>query len=146
EAVSVIDKKQCPPWPCPICRNGAIKLIPSSLSSKETNNSKSARHHEEWDPDWIEYIFTAWGECTSCKQSFAISGTGGIEFVMGEDGEIYETFFAPKMCNPMPDIFDIPEKCPPLVSKEIRAAFSLFWANRPACSGRLRVALEHLMD
>jgi hypothetical protein len=46
----------------------------------------------------------------------------------------------------MPDIFDIPAKCPKEVSEELRAGFSLFFSDRGATANRVRIALERLMD
>jgi len=112
---------------------------------------KSVRSHkaEGFDFDWIEFTFTAWAKCThpSCQQEFAISGTGGVapQYVSEDDWE-YEEYFNPKACHPMPDIFELPHKCPDEVASELRAAFALFWSNRAACAGRIRVALEHLVN
>ena len=64
-----------------------------------------------------------------------------------ENGAIgWADYFSPKACYPMPDIFDFPAKCPDDVKDELRAAFAIFWSNRPACAGRVRVALECLMN
>ena len=46
----------------------------------------------------------------------------------------------------MPDIFAFPPKCPEDIKSELRGAFSIFWSNGAACAGRLRVALECLMN
>jgi hypothetical protein len=46
----------------------------------------------------------------------------------------------------MPDIFEIPKKCPPEVKTELSAGFTLFWSDQAAAAGRIRVALERLMD
>ncbi|WP_285578159.1 DUF4145 domain-containing protein [Geothrix limicola] len=55
-------------------------------------------------------------------------------------------FFSPQICTPMPDMIVFPNKLPKEILSELRAAFSLFWLNRESCSGRIRVALECLMD
>lgn len=139
----------CPPWPCNVCGKGTLALVKGSLVSKETVQSARSHRHEDFDPDWIEYVFTAWAQCThpSCKQEFAIAGTGGVapQYV-SEDDWGYEDYFAPKICYPMPDIFKFPVKCPDDVKEELRAAFSIFWSNKAACAGRLRVSLECLMN
>ncbi|MGB9151341.1 MAG: DUF4145 domain-containing protein, partial [Burkholderiales bacterium] len=49
-------------------------------------------------------------------------------------------------CLPMPDMIDIPSKCPEEVKAERRESFALFWSNRAACAGRIRLALESLMN
>jgi hypothetical protein len=46
----------------------------------------------------------------------------------------------------MPDIFELPKKCPDNVAKELRAAFKLIWPDPSAAANRVRVALENLMD
>jgi hypothetical protein len=46
----------------------------------------------------------------------------------------------------MPDIFELPEKCPKEVKAELRASFRLFWSDQAASAGRVRVSLERLMD
>jgi hypothetical protein len=46
----------------------------------------------------------------------------------------------------VPHIIGIPRKCPKEVALELEAAFGLFWAAPTACAGRIRVALELLMD
>jgi Domain of unknown function (DUF4145) len=137
----------CPPWPCNVCGKGNLTLVKDSLIFKETIHSARSHNHEGFDFDWIEYIFTAWAQCPSCKQEFAIAGTGGVapQYVSENDWE-YEAYFIPKICNPMPNIFKLPAKCPDDIKNELYAAFAIFWSNRAACAGRLRVALECLMN
>lgn len=139
----------CPPWPCSVCDKGTLTLIKNSLISKETVESVRSHGHEDFDFDWIAYVFTAWAQCThpSCKQEFAIAGIGGVApQYLSEEEWGYDDYFTPRFCNPMPDIFKFPSKCPEDVKNELSAAFSLFWSNRAACAGRLRVSLEYLMN
>jgi hypothetical protein len=143
-----LTKNWCPAWPCPICRKESIKLVPKSLIYKETVNSKRAYNHEAWDPEWIEYTFTAWAECKhqSCKQQFAIAGVGGVSPEQTEDGFEWEDYFAPRICQPMPDMLDFPTKCPDDIKEELRASFGVFWSHQAACAGRIRVSVECLMN
>ena len=144
-----LNKTWCPAWPCPVCRKGTLLLVPKSLTYRETVESKRARSDEAWDPDWITYAFTAWAECSHppCKQQLAIAGTGGVAPEYDVDGDYgWEEYFSPMMCYPMPDMFDFPAKCPDDVREELRAAFAIFWSHQPACAGRIRVALECLMN
>jgi hypothetical protein len=144
----LLTKTACPAWPCPVCHKGTVALVPKSLIHKETIESKRAHSHEAWEPEWISYTFTAWGQCGhgSCKQEFAIAGTGGIEPEFGPEEIDWADYFSPKICRPMPDIFDFPAKCPVEVTQELRAAFELLWSHHAACAGRIRVALECLMN
>jgi hypothetical protein len=119
--------------------------------SEETVASKRAQRTEEWGPELIDLVFTAWAECKhpTCKQRFALSGIGGLDQAFVDDGEggkfEWEKYYVPTTCNPMPHIIEIPAQCPKDVREEIQASFSLFWANPPASAGRMRVALECLM-
>lgn len=146
--VQTLTKTWCPAWPCPVCRKGTLALVPRSLIHKETVGSKNAQDHEAWDPEWIRYTFTAWAACRhpSCKQQFAIAGTGGVGPELTEEGYEYDDYFSPMTCLPMPDMLAFPAKCPDEVEEELRAAFALFWSQPGACTGRIRVALECLMD
>jgi hypothetical protein len=58
----------------------------------------------------------------------------------------FSDYFSAKSCHPMPEIFEVPHKCPDDVTEELRAAFALFWSQHAACAGRIRVALERLMN
>jgi hypothetical protein len=112
--------------------------------------SQRSHRDEGFDPDWITYAFTAWARCSvaACKQEFAISGRGGVtQEVTSEDGDWdWVEFFEPRHCYPMPHIIAIPKQCPGNVALELESAFSLFWSSPAACAGRIRVALELLMD
>lgn len=138
-----------PEWLCPVCHKGHTQLVPKSLRFEENVESRRQHDDEGWDPDWIEYTFTAWGQCSyaRCKQLFSIAGTGGVGQYSTEDGdeETY-SYFSPKYCNPMPDLIAMPPKCPETVRNALRTAFALYWNNHEACSNRIRVALELLMD
>ena len=138
-----------PPWPCSWCRKGTFALVPGSLIHKETAWSKGARHEDDWEVEWIRYAFTAWVKCnnTSCGDEAAVAGVGRAELHdYGEDGAHLSLKFSPRFCDPMPDIFEPPEKCPDDVAHELRAAFALFWSDPSATANRVRVALEDLMD
>lgn len=144
-----LNKQYCPPWPCPICRTGSLRLVQGSLVYEETIESVRSHSDEAFEPEWIEYSFTAWAQCTHarCEQKFALAGTGGVEPEYQEDGDWdWEDFFSPLFCYPMPHIIEIPSKCPGDISAELLAAFCLFWSTPAACAGRIRVALELIMN
>lgn len=145
-----MSKVHCQPWQCPCCRKGTVSLAPKSLIYEETVQSLRGHKDPDFDPDWIVYSFTAWGKCShvSCQQKFAIAGEGGVspEYTSNEGDWEYEDYFVPKYCFPMPHIIELPQKCPDDIKNELAEAFSLFWSNRPACAGRIRVSLESLMN
>lgn len=140
--------QHCPAWPCPACKKGTAALVPNTLQSEETVDSKREHSNDDWEPEWIAYTFVAWAECThpSCNQRFALAGIGGVEPVPDDEyGMTLEDYFVPKYCTPMPHLFEIPKKCPNDVRNELLASFDLFFHDSAASANRLRVALELLM-
>jgi hypothetical protein len=145
-----IKTNSSPPWPCNSCARGTFALVTGSLIHKETVWSKRARKSDDWDPDWITYSFTAWVKCNNpaCNEEAAVAGSGGVNYNCDEEGQAVERFdyFSPLFCTPMPDIFELPKKCPEEITSELRAAFALFWSDPSASANRVRVALEALMN
>jgi Domain of unknown function (DUF4145) len=148
-----LTERSAPAWPCPHCHKSTLAFVPQSLSKKETIESKRVRGDETWEPSCINYAFTAWLKCKSsdCGQEVAVIGQGSPETypTWDEDGtpiEDWRNEFRPLFCWPMPDIIELPSTCPKEVNVELRAAFRLFWTDQAASAGRVRVALERLMD
>lgn len=143
-----LTKSWCPPWPCPSCKKGSVGIVYKSLAYQHTSASHRAHSIEDWSPDSNEYRFTAWVRCKNphCSEQFSITGTGYDEPTNTEDGYDWIPCFFPKTCIPMPHLFELPEKCPVDVSLILIEAFSLFWAHPQACAGRIRVALECLLN
>ena len=146
-----LTKSHCPPWPCPNCNKGTFNLSPDSFVFKETARSANQHGHEAWDPDWITYNFSCWVKCgnTTCGNDAVLTGTGGVWPIWDpEDGgsESWEDRFSPLFCSQMPDMIVLPEKCPKEVIESLRASFALFWSDQAGAAGRLRVAIERLLD
>ena len=123
-------------------------MVSGSLQERENFRSKSFRSDDDWDPEWIEYVFSASAKCsnTKCKQDYVISGTGGVGPSFDDEyGQTLEDYFAPKACFPMPQIIQIPTKCPSDVTTDLIEAFALFWAHRGSSANAIRSALEKLM-
>lgn len=144
-----ITKYMCPKWSCRYCSSGIVILEQKSLKFIETEESKQLQRTEEGGPFDIDFSFTAWGKCSnsSCNQQYAIAGCGGLEdHQTGPEEWEWEEYFIPKTCYPMPDIFKIPNKCPPEITTSIRSAFSLFLQDINSCAGKIRIAIELLLN
>lgn len=139
--------KSAPAWPCPICNKGVYTLIPTTLVRKETIPSKR-RKGPNSPAEEIEYTFTTWIQCSHCGQEAVVSGVGGVEDDFDFDNKrmVWTRYYLPRFCSPMPDIFDIPKRCPETIKNELRAGFALFWLDEGAAANRLRTSLERLMD
>lgn len=146
-----LTEKFCPPWPCKVCSHGNLSLMEGSLRHTETVESGRVHGEDAFDYEWVQYVFTAWAQCSnpSCKQQYAITGTGGLspEYTSDRQDEWdYVDYFAPMACYPTLDIFTFPDNCPGDLQDEMRTAFSMFWSNRGGCANRMRLALERIMD
>jgi len=144
-----LSKSACPPWPCPACGRGHVALVADSLEAVETAKSVAARADRDWEPYWVEYAFVAWGKCTDprCGETFAMAGDGGAnESFDPDEGPAYPDYFTPRVCVPMPPLIDVSSSAPAPLSAALEEAFSVFWISPAACAGRLRVAVERLMD
>jgi hypothetical protein len=139
-----------PPWPCPACTRGILALVPKSLVYRETAESRHSHGQEDWDPEQVTHIFTAWLKCNhpTCGQEVVVSGIGGVEtqYDPEENDMSWSEYFVPKFCCPMPDMIELPARCPNEVKTELRAGFTLFFSDQAASASRVRVALERLMD
>jgi Domain of unknown function (DUF4145) len=143
-----ISRGYCPPYPCPACIGGTVRLVPKSLKEEETARSKQAHNDDDWDPEYIDYIFSASALCsnTKCNQGFKIIGKGGLEPTPDEEhGWALEDYFKPTSCIPMPNIIELPKKCPDDVRYDLNESFILFWNHRSSCANAIRYALEKLM-
>lgn len=150
---STLSDSLSPAWPCPACNKGTLVLVPKSLTFNETVASKRGHSEDSWSPEDVTYAFTAWLKCShpSCSQEVAVCGIGGVEQWQTTDPEgevqiVYDEYFVPRLLWPMPDIFDIPAKCPDEVKHHLRAGFRLFFSDQSAAANRIRVALESLLD
>jgi hypothetical protein len=144
-----IQESYCPPYPCAACSGGILKLVAKSFKSRETARSKAWRSHSDWDPDWLDYVFSAEAECGNpkCSQTYFLIGTGGVEpYFDDEEGQSWGDAYYPKACVPMPPIIEIPNKCPQDVKLDLIKSFEDFWRNPNASANAIRTALDRLMD
>jgi hypothetical protein len=146
---SSISQHWCPSWACPSCETGRLILRHNSVTFQETVDSRREHGEDYWGPEYIELIFTAWADCNNaqCKETIAMSGTGGVEQFFNESNEEYDwqETFTPKNIRPAPKIIDLPSSCPKPISNLFDAAFSLYWTDAEASAGKIRSALEELL-
>lgn len=131
---------------CVCCSRGVIILDKQSIRHVETSASQ-----RQIDPDGFddEFSFTAWAKCSNpdCNQEYALSGVAGLyEKQISDDDFEWDALYEPKSCFPMPDIFELPRHCPTEIAKVIRSTFPLFLIDTNSCAGRIRTAIELLLD
>ena len=132
---------------CSCCGDGVLKFKSGTFFSTETVESRNAQSHDEWEPDWISYVFSGGLICQSCGSPFYVSGTGTVEEQWDDvEGQIHYDVFYPLFFVPTIHLFNIPINTPAQVKKIIESAFSLAWADYSASGNKLRVALEIIID
>lgn len=137
-----------PEWNCPHCSSGMLHLDGNSLTYEETAESAASRRGPDWEPDWLDFHFTARFECNRCPGKTIAVGSGHDEcFLEGyPDGDaVWMTVFMPEFFYPALPIFKIPAGCPDAIKNTLRSAFKVAWADFPAAGNRLRVAIENLV-
>ncbi len=136
-------------WRCPICSKGHFAPIKNSLTVWETSTSVKDQAHDDWQPDWYRGTFFAQLQCSNpdCNEQAVVSGIAKGDYDVRENGEVGpDVFYEPKFILPAPPLFEIPYRCPAKVKDRIAEAFSLYWSDSSACVGRVRAAIELLMD
>ncbi|MFA4918821.1 MAG: DUF4145 domain-containing protein [Thermodesulfovibrionales bacterium] len=141
-----------PRWICPTCGKGTLSIRNDSFNAVETFDSEKAHGHQDWDPQWIEYVYSCLLVCSNvaCKDIVANSGEGFVEVDFdydsnGEPVQNYFDFFRPKYFHPHLKLFSLPAGTPKDVVKEINQSFELFFCNPPSASNHIRIALEDLL-
>lgn len=138
-----------PTWPCPMCGS-------HSLSCSEEQFQKQDKHpidtgHPEFDPGWIEYVFSMNLKCAvpSCGCRTVCVGTGSVSQEYLDDGsgrwDWFDTFEV-KFFEPSLRLFVPPTDTPNWVSKALETSFSTFFSSPSTSLSTLRSALEVLLD
>lgn len=141
-----------PAWLCPTCRAGHLTLDKKHFLKKETARSQKWHVHPDFEPDWVEHVFSCTFICNNlnCKEPITCSGTGSaaeIEYFDDELGWIrgVADTFTPKYFDPPLLQIDIPDKCPLTVVIHLKKSFALFFADPGASLNCARAAVESLL-
>jgi len=137
-----------PTWPCPVC--GVRSLSCSDDQFDKQYKTPIDASHPEFDPSWIEYVFTMQLKCSnaSCNSRVVCVGTGDVSQEYLEDGSgDWDWFdnFQVKYFQPALQIFVPPVDTPHWVKEALDVSFSNFFASPSASLSALRSALEVLL-
>jgi len=137
-----------PVWPCPKC--GAQALSCEEDQFKKQYKEPIDTSQLEFDPDWIEYIFSIHLKCSnsSCGCRVVCVGTGDVsqEYLNDGSGD-WDWFdnFQVKYFEPSLKIFIPPKDTPEWVKKALVTSFSTFFSSPGLSLSALRSALEVLL-
>ncbi|MFK4537290.1 hypothetical protein ABIF96_003081 [Bradyrhizobium ottawaense] len=142
-------RDQVPPFRCPTCNQGTLVEVKDSRKLVQSQLSRRARSHEDWDPSWVEERFTLLLECSvaACGELVVVSGDTVVdEEEDDERGRVWASQLRPRSMFPAPYIIELPKEIPDTVRSELEQAFALFWVDLNACANRLRTSLERGLD
>lgn len=144
-------RSEIPAFPCPRCHKTTLVLDKKTLTVEETEKSKAARKHNDWEPEWVEERFICLFRCSSakCGEIVAVSGKVSVEPNFDDDDEVgwnYEQMLAPRSMYPAPPIIALPTGIPRDVKRELELAFQFYWGDYGACATKIRTSVERLMD
>ena len=145
-------KNKFPPWTCLKCSVGLLELQKNTLNVEDTGDSRLARGHDAWEPDWIDYRFVALLKCNNkeCRDCITLSGTGKVREAIienyGYPEQEYLDVFYPKYFSPPPQIFPIPANTPEDIKEEIVQSFSIFLSDPNAAGNRVRTCIELILN
>jgi hypothetical protein len=144
-------KDSQPKWRCPVCDSGLLRLKKDSLFFEETSSSKASHSHEDWDPGWIHYTFSAFLTCDNCKEPIGVSGWGDIfegyrYLPNGDVDEMTDDQFYPEYFSKAPKLIEIPVDCDTEIEMEIEKSFQLYFVDPNSCGNKIRSVLESILD
>ncbi|EOA05240.1 hypothetical protein HFRIS_008861 [Herbaspirillum frisingense GSF30] len=94
-------------------------------------------------------VFACVFECSTCKEPYSCTGTGGVEEIQYEgcDGyqQYHEEYYSPKYFEPSLVLIDLPSNCPDAVLAKLHDSFSLFFADAGAALNCARASIEALL-
>ncbi len=138
-----------PPWPCPTCTRGNLRIIEGSLRTLEPQYSKILHNSDEWSPldDTVRFDCMFQCDVQWCGEVVTMYGNVELEPDYDLDGSSnYQRVFYPKGVYPAPPLAAIPKATPEEVSKQLRVASQLYWVDLGSCATRLRISVERILD
>jgi hypothetical protein len=140
-------------WPCPNCFNSSLTLVKGKIFSEESAASaKFRQENDDWEIEWIEYVFSGQISCKSFKETMFFTGIGNPEHFHNYDNytnehtEEYINIFTPTYFQPFIKLFKIPLNCPKELREEIENSFKLFWCDLQSCANKIRISLEIFLN
>lgn len=140
----------CPPWPCPSCRNGTLRLAPKTFHQEETAASRRASVQDDFGPYDVRLVFVAMLGCATCKESVACSGVGEltreeVEDPLGNVSIEYPPIFWPVYFSPPMLLLDVSSKVPAAVRESLKNSFASFFSDFGAAANHVRQCAEEIL-
>jgi hypothetical protein len=108
------------------------------------------RHdHENYDPDWVNGSFVLACTCSNskCSQSVIFQGNWKVVYNNGdpEHGD-YGNLLMVRTIDPHFHLLRVPDSSPEPAKAAIASAAKIIWLDPSSAAGRLRTAVERVLD
>lgn len=134
-----------PSLPCPSC-GALLNFDESSLDRRRSTHNSGVDDSAGIDEALSRFI--AWYVCghAKCNEFVSVTGDCTYENAYDEDGETVTEFeLYPRSLFPGPPVIEISPEVSPEICAALSASFQLFWSDKNACAGKLRIVLELLL-
>ncbi|MFN3194611.1 MAG: DUF4145 domain-containing protein [Chlorobiota bacterium] len=145
------DSMEIPDWPCPSCERGVLKIDTSvkgknnSIDIYDTNWTKEAIKHDEYQPDWDLTRFHGYLICSNCEDRITIYGNGRKKEEYLLNKAHYRDLLTPLNFNPPLNIIKINNECPIEIKNLIEDSFNLYWLDLSSCANKIRISIELIL-
>ena len=143
---------QTPDWICPTCQKGTLRLQKDTFIQEESKESREARKHEDFEPEWLKFLYICVFVCSEekCAERVLSIGVGSVEYdyiesIDGYPEPVFHDVFRPTFFQPHLQFINIPKRCPTSVKHALNTSFKLFFADPSAALNSARIALEKLL-
>lgn len=147
----LVPRNYIPGYPCPHCENGKLKPY-GELSCITPRYQENYKNSDDWDPyfDVERWSVTLCCDEDPCGEIVILSGDSEVVDVEidGTDGSGWgvENLLRIQSVFPAPRFFRISDNVPRRVKRHLDLAFGIYWIDTSSCIGRLRTALEAILD
>ncbi|MEV5967840.1 DUF4145 domain-containing protein [Kribbella sp. NPDC051952] len=134
-------------WPvstCPTCKLGQL-MLKDPVTIIEGTQSKNARDHEDWDPDWINGYFQGVLRCGRSGCGEIVLATGEWAVTWDPNGQ-YSDVLRLRFAIPALPLAVPPTGTPLEVIDRIDEASRVVWSDPASAANGLRRAVESLLD
>ncbi|GIF26825.1 hypothetical protein BJ973_000083 [Actinoplanes tereljensis] len=131
---------------CPTCSFGHLRRV-KEFVTHESAASQRVHSNPDWDPTWVRGVFHRVLVCahSPCNERVVVAGdfrladdrTGTLDVI----GHYLLTYARPPL-----DIVTCPKRTPEAIRAATRDAAEVIWADPSGAAGRLRVAVEELLN
>jgi hypothetical protein len=137
-----------PPWTCPTCQRGRLRVHQEYLAVLEPGESQRAHYDQEAGFESYYKRFSALLRCDDpgCEEVASIAGDIIFEPEQDEDGSFnYVEAHYPRAFLPAPLPFNLDRRIEPNIAKLVRNAANALWGDIDNAANKLRQVVSNCL-